>query len=305
MIEQYVDAQELRRLLSTLMVILGCLIVGGLFAALVLPGLRNANRPAVPAPVAPVVGETGWLDPAEFPPQKGSIVPPVDPKTLMTPSAELLDRGKKLYEGNCVSCHGAQGRGDGPAAQTMNPRPRNFADQGQWKNGRHMAGIFQTLKEGIADTSMASFDYLSRRNRMALVHYVQSLGSFAGAAGSAEAVDALSKELASAGEIIPNRIPVSMALNKLAEESAAVPPIRIDSSDSSPGADLVRRAIEDPVRAGQYLGRLPLWRVSYRDLAAGVALGIPENGFSAAAAKFSPDEWRMLHSELAKRARLK
>ena len=39
-----------------------------------------------------------------------------------------------------------------------------------------MPGIFKTLSEGIRGTSMASFDYLSKKDRMALVHYVQSLG---------------------------------------------------------------------------------------------------------------------------------
>ena len=68
MIEKYVDAEELKRLLSVLVVILGCLIIAGLFASIVVPGLRNANRPATPAPVEPVVGESGWLNPEEFPP---------------------------------------------------------------------------------------------------------------------------------------------------------------------------------------------------------------------------------------------
>ena len=49
MIEKYVDAEELKRLLSVLVVILGCLIIAGLFASIVVPGLRNANKPATPA----------------------------------------------------------------------------------------------------------------------------------------------------------------------------------------------------------------------------------------------------------------
>ncbi len=97
MIEKYVNAEELKRLLSVLVVILGCLIIAGLFASIVVPGLRNANRPATPAPVAPVVGESGWLNPEEFPSQKGSVIPPVDPKTLIEPSKELIDPRERSF----------------------------------------------------------------------------------------------------------------------------------------------------------------------------------------------------------------
>ena len=84
MIEQYVDKQELKRLLSSLLVVVGALVIAGLFASIVVPGLRNANKPQTPAAVAPAVGESGWLNPTEFPPQKGRAIPPVDPKILMT-----------------------------------------------------------------------------------------------------------------------------------------------------------------------------------------------------------------------------
>ncbi len=42
-------------------------------------------------------------------------------------SAEDLARGKTLYQSNCAACHGAQGRGDGPAGESLNPRPANIA----------------------------------------------------------------------------------------------------------------------------------------------------------------------------------
>jgi hypothetical protein len=44
MIEKYVDAEELKRLLSTLLAVLGGLVIAGLFASIVVPGLRNANK---------------------------------------------------------------------------------------------------------------------------------------------------------------------------------------------------------------------------------------------------------------------
>ena len=37
--------------------------------------------------------------------------------------------GKIKYQMLCVSCHGATGKGDGPAATALTPKPRNFTEQ--------------------------------------------------------------------------------------------------------------------------------------------------------------------------------
>ena len=44
------------------------------------------------------------------------------------------DRGKNLYEQKCQICHGANGRGDGPAAAALSPSPANFTDPQFWQN---------------------------------------------------------------------------------------------------------------------------------------------------------------------------
>jgi mono/diheme cytochrome c family protein len=304
MIEKYVDAEELMRLLSILGIILGCLIIAALFASIVVSGLRNANKPETPTAIAPVVGEAGWLDPTEFPPQKGVVIPPVDPKTLIGATPELLSKGKTLFEANCASCHGSSGRGDGPAASTMKPRPRNLASSGGWINGYGLPGVFKTLSEGIRGTSMAPFDYLSKKDRMAMAHYVQSLSSFE-KQENPQAIAALSNELGSAGEKIPNKIPVGMAMGKLEGEFAGAPSLAVDAKDSSPGAQILRRMIVDPSRAAQTLAQTQFWRTSVRDLASAILLDLPGNGFSVSAATLSPSEWQLFHSELRNRIKVK
>jgi mono/diheme cytochrome c family protein len=301
MIEKYVDAEELRRLLSSLVAVLCFLVIAGLFASLVVPGLRNANKPETPAAaVTPVVGESGWLDPTEFPPTKGSIIPPVNPKTLIEPSAELTAHGKESFESNCAPCHGSLGRGDGPAAGTMNPHPRNFANPVGWKNGYDLPGIFKTLSEGIPSTSMAPFDYLTRSDRMALAHYAQSLGAFPHNTASPQAMEALSKELASSGEKIPNKIPVSMAIAKLEAEFAALRPVEFSMENQSPGAEILRHVTLNRSRAAQVLSGSNRWRAAPSSLAAAILSDTPGNGFSVSAANLSLADWKALHAELLK-----
>ncbi len=39
-----------------------------------------------------------------------------------------LAGGKKTYQTFCFTCHGAKGKGDGPAGASLKPKPRNFTD---------------------------------------------------------------------------------------------------------------------------------------------------------------------------------
>ena len=45
------------------------------------------------------------------------------PLLLMGTSVEMTDAGKVLFEENCLSCHGPDGKGDGPSAADLNTPP--------------------------------------------------------------------------------------------------------------------------------------------------------------------------------------
>jgi caa(3)-type oxidase subunit IV len=133
-------------------------------------------------------------------------------------TAEMLEHGKKVFETNCVSCHGAHGAGDGQAATSLNPKPRNFTQNSGWKNGRKVTKIYKTLNQGLG--GMPSFASFGEDDKWAVDHYVISLGS-----GPAEKdttadfaeiqVDPTKEGAESSG---PKVIPIEMAMDRVVKE---------------------------------------------------------------------------------------
>lgn len=53
---------------------------------------------------------------------------PEEYKGMTNPlGAEAADQGGELFQSNCAMCHGAEGHGDGPAGQSLEPPPGNLA----------------------------------------------------------------------------------------------------------------------------------------------------------------------------------
>jgi len=291
MIERYLSPAESKRLLSALLVVAVFLCILALFAFLIVPGSRNANAPAAEVPVAAPQGESGWLDPTAYLAEKGRTVPPIDPRTVLTPNPELMARGKSLYAETCATCHGPEGQGDGPGGKGLNPQPRRFTQKVGWKNGYRIPELYRTLDTGVPGSSMVSYNYLTKRDRMALVHVVQSLGRFEREPEDPRALEALGKVFATSGEIIPNRIPVARAMDLLVEEAGI--PIALDLKRPE-----IQAAVLDPQKAAQTLALLPGWRQSEAALAKGLLAGLPGNGFAPGVATYSREEWKALQREL-------
>lgn len=57
--------------------------------------------------------------------------------------------GKARFDLLCASCHGATGKGDGPAAAALSPKPRNHAD-GKYMNALTDKYLFDIIKGGGA-----------------------------------------------------------------------------------------------------------------------------------------------------------
>ncbi len=97
-------------------------------------------------------------------------------------------RGGQLYEAKCALCHGASGKGDGPAAERLLPRPRDFT-AGKYKIRSTASGqlptdqdLFRVISEGMPGTSMPAWKMLPEKDRWALVAYLKGFaGAFKGA----------------------------------------------------------------------------------------------------------------------------
>ncbi len=85
-----------------------------------------------------------------------------------------LQRGATLYQAQCASCHGAQGKGDGPLAATLTPPPIAFTDRERARE-RSLFALHQTITRGVEGTSMPAFAALPDEDRWALSFFISTM----------------------------------------------------------------------------------------------------------------------------------
>jgi putative copper export protein/mono/diheme cytochrome c family protein len=92
-------------------------------------------------------------------------------------ATDSIVRGAALFAANCVACHGAEGRGDGPRAKTLAVPPANLTEAHLWE---HTDGeLFWWLTHGIDNPegglSMPGYGtVLSKDDRWALIDFVRA-----------------------------------------------------------------------------------------------------------------------------------
>jgi mono/diheme cytochrome c family protein/peroxiredoxin len=93
-----------------------------------------------------------------------------------------LGRSELLYQTHCAKCHGPEGHGDGEAAATMRPAPRDFALR-PWRFEPTADSIRTVLEKGIPGTAMPAVGQtLPPADIDLLVQHVLTLSKPAGVA---------------------------------------------------------------------------------------------------------------------------
>lgn len=101
-----------------------------------------------------------------------------------TGDGALVEEGRQVYEQHCWYCHGEEGRGDGPVAAYLWPRPRSFY-QATYRLRSTGSGylpadedLYRTVSRGMPGTAMPAWSsVLSARERWSVIAYVKTFAS--------------------------------------------------------------------------------------------------------------------------------
>ncbi len=97
---------------------------------------------------------------------------PADAKALKNP-VKGVGNAKKNVEINCASCHGASGKGDGPAAAALPPpKPADWTSARVQKQTD--GELFWKISNGRG--AMPPWKHLPEKDRWEIVNYIRTLG---------------------------------------------------------------------------------------------------------------------------------
>lgn len=140
-------------------------------------GMTAQAAPAAAStkPKAPVAGDPGHHAGMGHDPHEHWAAPPeaIARPNPVPRTRESLAMGKKIFDANCVSCHGPNGNGDGPAGRALNPKPTNL----QAMHGQHTDGDFAWKIEHGRGPMPAWKGVLTPEQIWHVVNYVQNLGA--------------------------------------------------------------------------------------------------------------------------------
>ncbi|MCS7235626.1 MAG: cytochrome c [Armatimonadota bacterium] len=145
------------------------LVVAGLLALVGLGalgyGLRAGRRPVLWVGLFAVATAALFVNQAV----RVSRLPERNPVPRTGQSVQV---GSRLYRAHCAVCHGPEGRGDGPAAPSLVPRPADLRRTARMADGL----LFARITEGLPGTSMPAFrDTLTEEERWHVVNFLKAL----------------------------------------------------------------------------------------------------------------------------------
>jgi mono/diheme cytochrome c family protein len=106
--------------------------------------------------------------------QSGPWTAPAAEKAKKNPTpggASAIAAGKKVAQVNCVTCHGAGGKGDGAAAVALNPKPADWTSKRVQDESD--GELFWKISNGRG--AMPPWKHLPENDRWAVLHFIRSL----------------------------------------------------------------------------------------------------------------------------------
>lgn len=87
------------------------------------------------------------------------------------PTEESVARGRELFEANCTQCHGVNGRGDGPLADTLRIPPADFDLHVPYHTDLF---FFEVITRGFGDVMPSFGDQLTEDDRWNLINFLRA-----------------------------------------------------------------------------------------------------------------------------------
>ena len=277
------------------------LIIGVLIGYVYFNNISNVGRNTVPLIFLDTTSQDN-----DLPVIQPGIIPKTDVFALSKPTDELVAKGKALFSTTCVSCHGADGKGDGVAASALNPKPRNFTSSSGWINGSKISGIFKTLSEGIPGSGMVAFD-ITPEEKIALAHYIRKTFVPNPVIDTKDELTDLSQTYKlTEGAENPGQIPVkdAMALvimdgnSKYEKIIGALRQIRNDKDNN--GAEIFDKVTDDKVKALTTLNSTLEWKKNEQIFVDLVVNELSDAGFNDKVHNLSDSDWDALYSYMSR-----
>lgn len=98
----------------------------------------------------------------------------VDVKNPVPANTASIRNGNTLYQSYCAACHGKNGKGDGPAATSLHPKPADHTSP--VVQAESDGTLFYKISEGHANTAMPPFKAVLQSDQIwAIINYIRTL----------------------------------------------------------------------------------------------------------------------------------
>ena len=97
-----------------------------------------------------------------------------DLKNPVQANPSSIKNGQVLYQSYCSPCHGKNGKGNGPAAASLHPKPADHTSAAV--QAESDGALFYKISEGHTGTAMPPFKaVLHPDQRWAIINYIKTL----------------------------------------------------------------------------------------------------------------------------------